>query len=360
MEKVSKHLWLRSEEKPSERRSPLSANDAAILIADGWAITVEQSPHRIFAIEEFSKVGCEVVSEGAWINAPENAFILGLKEIYNLLYVGKHNHIYFSHTFKQQVGWKNILKSFSAGKALYDLEYLIDDSGKRVAAFGYWAGFAAAALAVITLANNKMKNGCSSPVREYANRSQLLADVVTASRILPADIKILIIGARGRCGQGAVAILNEIGIRPTQWDIEHTLQGGPFDQIMDFDVVINCILLQKPTAPFLTRSQLEGYPDRSLSLICDVSCDPHSAYNPLPLYKVCTTFESPTLRLIDSGYPLDLIAIDHLPSLLPLESSTDFSAQLLPYLLTLGSPDVGVWSRAKELFQHHKLLAEEI
>jgi saccharopine dehydrogenase (NAD+, L-lysine-forming) len=44
------------------------------------------------------------------------------------------------------------------------------------------------------------------------------------------------------------------------------------------------------------------------------------------------------------------MAIDHLPSLLPMESSEDFSTQLLPSLMTLDRPDQGVWGRAKADF----------
>ena len=45
---------------------------------------------------------------------------------------------------------------------------------------------------------------------------------------------------------------------------------------------------------------------------------------------------------------LDLIAIDHLPSMLPEESSEDFSSQLLGALMEL--PYGRVWQRALELF----------
>ena len=44
------------------------------------------------------------------------------------------------------------------------------------------------------------------------------------------------------------------------------------------------------------------------------------------------------------------MAIDNLPSLLPLESSQDYAGQLLPSLLTLDDPDGGVWARAKTVF----------
>ena len=49
--------------------------------------------------------------------------------------------------------------------------------------------------------------------------------------------------------------------------------------------------------------------------------------------------------------PLDVIGIDNLPSLLPLESSLDFASQLLPCLLEIDKLDQGVWRRAAKVFE---------
>ncbi|MEH6649518.1 MAG: hypothetical protein V7707_05745 [Motiliproteus sp.] len=85
-------------------------------------------------------------------------------------------------------------------------------------------------------------------------------------------------------------------------------------------------------------------------MICDVSCDPFGDYNPLPIYEKCTSFAKPTERLGSGTAAVDLVAIDHLPSLLPRESSEDFCQQLLETLLALDSIDSGVWQRAKQVF----------
>jgi saccharopine dehydrogenase (NAD+, L-lysine-forming) len=54
------------------------------------------------------------------------------------------------------------------------------------------------------------------------------------------------------------------------------------------------------------------------------------------------------VRRLREEPPLDLIAIDNLPSLLPRESSTDFSAALLPQLLAFGPG--GAWGRCLDRF----------
>lgn len=49
---------------------------------------------------------------------------------------------------------------------------------------------------------------------------------------------------------------------------------------------------------------------------------------------------------------MGVISIDHLPSLLPRESSEAFSNDLLPYLKTLNNWQTDpVWSGAETLFQ---------
>ena len=67
---------------------------------------------------------------------------------------------------------------------------------------------------------------------------------------------------------------------------------------------------------------------------------------------ISSIIDAPALRVADAP-PLDVMAIDNLPSLLPVESSMDYAAQLLPSLATLGAIDTGVWGRAKVEFDRH-------
>jgi saccharopine dehydrogenase (NAD+, L-lysine-forming) len=66
------------------------------------------------------------------------------------------------------------------------------------------------------------------------------------------------------------------------------------------------------------------------------------------VYDETTDWDEPFRRLREDP-PLDLIAIDNLPSLLPLESSADFSAALLPHLLDFGVS--GPWGRCLDRFR---------
>ncbi len=342
------HLWLRAETKPLEERSALSPGNAKKLIDHGFKLTVERSTQSIFDDEEYEALDCECVAENSWQDqAPDDAYILGLKELPEATTPLKHRHIYFAHAYKEQEGWKDVLGRYNAGGgALYDLEYLTDESGRRVAAFGFWAGFAGAAVAVqawCAQRDHQVLQNLSS----YKNQEAMIGDLqnILAGR----KPRMIVIGAHGRCGQGARSVADQLGLEITCWDMEETKAGGPFPEIAEHDIFVNCVFVNSKIPPFLTHEELAA-DQRKLSVICDVSCDPTSDLNPLPFYTDCSDFTQPCMRIIDGDKPLDLIAIDHLPSLLPAESSDDFSSQLLPSLLDIENDTEGVWRRAHDLF----------
>ena len=143
------HLWVRSEQRDNEKRTPLTPEGAKTLLEQGLRVSVEESPHRILPIAEFKAAGCEIVAQKSWTKAPDNAIILGLKELPEDGTALRHRHIMFGHAFKGQHSGAALLKRFKAGQGtLYDLEYLTDEAGKRVAAFGYWAGYVGAAVSL--------------------------------------------------------------------------------------------------------------------------------------------------------------------------------------------------------------------
>ena len=86
-----------------------------------------------------------------------------------------------------------------------------------------------------------------------------------------------------------------------------------------------------------------------MSVLVDVSCDTSNPYNPVPVYSECTTFFKPTTRVVEGSQPVDVVSIDHLPSLVPLESSLEFATDLFPHLLAFGNSPV--WQNALNVFK---------
>ena len=321
---------------------------------------------RIFDDEEFSVVGAELVEDGSWVSAPSEEIIIGLKELPLEPKELPHVHVQFAHVFKGQDGWKDTLARYSNGKGtLLDLEFLAK-GGRRVAAFGYHAGFAGAALAIKAWAWNLTGQQGSFPGVEnftdgkgyYDNEGLLTKQIREDITSSPRKPRVMVIGAWGRCGKGAVQLCKDVGIPDEdilQWDIEETRTPGPYKEIIESDIFVNCIYLSEKIAPFVNVESLQiAKGKRKLAVVCDVSCDTTNPNNPIPIYTENSTFDQPTLPV--EGFtnpPLCVISIDHLPSLLPREASEAFSEALLPYLKQLKDwRSAEVWQDAEKLYQN--------
>lgn len=344
--------------------STVTPTTAKALIDAGYDVRVERSPQSIFDDKEFEDAGIPLVETGSWTSAPTDHIILGLKELPEDSFDLTHEHIQFAHVFKQQTGYRETLSRYK--NCLYDLEFLQDERGRRVAAFGYYAGFAGAALAIEIWAwGVTHPNGEKYPaVKPYPNETALISHVkesiAAAAAINPtAEPQVIIIGALGRCGSGAVDLCTKVGLsaeKILKWDMAETAKGGPFEEIPQSDIFINCIYLMGKIPPFVTLDSInaaEEKGERKLKVICDVACDPNSPFNPVPVYEVWTTFDEPTVDVKGvKGDRVEVISIDHLPTLLPRESSESFSEQLLPSLLALKDRNTArVWTDAKKLFE---------
>ena len=382
-------LWLRHETRATERRAPIVPDDARRLIDAGFAITVEESPQRVFPAAEYAAAGCTLAPALSWLDAPRDTSVLGLKELPEAPDALVHRHIFFGHAYKEQPGAERLLRRFAAGGGeLLDLEYLVDDAGRRLAAFGYWAGYIGAALAVLhlrgaletplhPLTRAELDNALRAPLRPLTGaerdtalrppprrptRAELDEALLTPPRSLTSDeahaaprrsadgvgTKALVIGALGRSGHGARDALTLSGIPTTRWDRPETAR---LDRaaLLDHDILVNTVLAGGPIEPFLRPEDVESRAGR-LAVVCDVTCDVGSPFNALPIYQHTTTWDYPAEPLRDGDPPLDMIAIDNLPSLLPLEATIDFSADLTPQLARLGTPGTP-WARCAQTFR---------
>ena len=345
------HLWVRAEQRANEERVGLTPEGCAALIKAGVRVTVEDSDVRAIPIEGYRRAGATIAAQNAWPGAPADAIIFGLKELPEDGTPLSHRHIMFGHAFKGQPAGQELLKRFKAGGGtLYDLEYLVDANGRRVAAFGYWAGFAGAAVSLKCWIAQQ-RGGICGPIGVYAGRDALVADLTQEMRSIAKDRpRAIVIGALGRVGTGASDLCEAMGLQVTRWDMAETASGGPFPQIMEHEIFLNCILARPGTPVFVPASAPTD--PRNLTVIGDIACDPTSDFSPIKVYDRTTTWAEPALRVHDAP-PLDVTAIDNLPSMLPVESSQDYADQLLPTLLELHSLETGVWGRASDTFLTH-------
>ncbi|MDF3604932.1 saccharopine dehydrogenase [Paracoccus sp. DMF-8] len=345
------HLWVRAESRPNEDRVGITPEGVRALIRQGCRVTVEDSPRRIIATDGYREAGAEIAPEGSWPDAPRDAIIFGLKELPDDGTPLSHRHIMFGHAFKGQPAGQVLLRRFrEGGGALYDLEYLTDDAGRRLAAFGYWAGYAGAAVSLMAWAAQHRGQICP-PVHSYPSQQAMTDDLrARLDGTQAARPNAIVIGALGRVGTGAADLCTEMGVHVTKWDMAETASGGPFPEILDHQIFLNCILARPGTPVFVPADAVN--PGRALRVIGDIACDPDSEFSPIKVYDRTTTWDQPVLRVADNP-PLDVMAIDNLPSMMPRESSADYAGQLLPVLSTLDRIDADAWGRARALFDIH-------
>ncbi|MGF1760908.1 saccharopine dehydrogenase [Photobacterium sagamiensis] len=348
-----KTIYLRDEQKKGEHRSPLTPNGAKTLIDAGVKVIIESSTTRIFTDQAYRAVGAEITTT-CWSQMPQDTLVLGLKELPVNETPIAHNHIYFAHSFKGQDEAPQVLSRFkSGGGKIFDIEFLTDADNRRVAAFGYWAGFVGAGLGLLGFAHSQQQQTPFPAVTPFADQ---VSFVNTIKQHLGSELNklnVMVMGSLGRCGTGATDLLTAVGIeKMTLWDKEEYEQSPkPITAILDQDVFINCVYLKGDIPPMIDQSLLSQ--NQKLRIISDVSCDPNSANNPIPVYDAITYMDKPFVQAKYSDeHPVYVQAIDHLPTLLPKEASAEFADALLPHLLQLCSEDLltDVWQKALDLY----------
>lgn len=175
-------------------------------------------PNVIQVFHSLIRVGCTLVDNNTWTrDCPVSTPVIGLKELPVSSEPIAHTHIQFAHCYKSQEGWASVLSRFDrGGGTLYDLEFLTDASGRRVAAFGFHAGFAGAAAGALALA--ALRDGATlDTLTPYENEAAMVGSVKETLAAVKNNrpdgkIKALVIGALGRCGRGAVDFFRKIGL----------------------------------------------------------------------------------------------------------------------------------------------------
>ena len=313
-----KKIYLRKEYYNNEYRTPLIPNDINILIKNNFIVYVQSSNNRCFEDNEYYINGAIIVYDD-WYNY-NDCLIIGIKEL-NFIEKLENNftHIYFSHTYKNQTNSKYILEKFKySNSILYDLEYFIYNNNKRIITFGYYAGLVAAILGIWQY-YNKTNNISNISNLTYWNSFNEMINFIKKKII--KNIKIAIVGPNGNCGNGVRYILNLFSIK---YD-EFNKNSNKFI-LINYDIVFNCINLNGFIEPWFDDNTIFN----KNIVIVDISCDYANIFNPIKIYNKPTTWINPIYSY--SNF-VDIIAIDNLPSLLPIDSSNYFSNIIVDLLV---------------------------
>ncbi|PAA51005.1 hypothetical protein BOX15_Mlig019791g2 [Macrostomum lignano] len=121
-----------------ERRAPLSPNHVRKLVKEGLKVIVQPSNRRAFTHNEYLQAGA-VIQE----DLSEAPVIIGVKSVpldYQSLMPNK-TYAFFSHTIKAQEENMPLLDTLlERNVRLLDYEKMVNPGGKRIVAFGKYAG----------------------------------------------------------------------------------------------------------------------------------------------------------------------------------------------------------------------------
>ena len=330
-------IFIRKEIYENEIRTPLIPKDVKILIDNNFIIYVESSNYRIYSDNLYEKEGA-IITVDNWFNEKyKNAIIIGIKEIDNLEKLNKHKHMYFSHSYRKQKNSNIILNAFKESQSIiYDFEFFLNNN-KRIIAFGCFAGFVGAILGIKQFYNKKMKLNDINNLSPWLSFEEMLNYINNEGylyKIFNNDIKIGIIGSEGRCGTGVKFILDFFNIKYLKFKKDENFENN-------FNIIYNCILLEEKYDKIWFNKNTNFLKD---TVIVDISCDYTKKNNPIQLYNKATSWNEPVFKYNEF---VDIIAIENLPSLLPFESSNDFSEKCKDLLLEYGN---NVWKNNFYIF----------
>ncbi|XP_028196746.1 alpha-aminoadipic semialdehyde synthase-like [Glycine soja] len=122
-----------------ERRAPLTPSHCARLLHGGTGVSriiVQPSTKRIHHDALYEEVGAEISQD-----LSQCGLILGIKQPKLEMILPDRAYAFFSHTHKAQKENMPLLDKILAERAsLYDYELIVGDNGKRLLAFGKFAG----------------------------------------------------------------------------------------------------------------------------------------------------------------------------------------------------------------------------
>ncbi|XP_072178275.1 alpha-aminoadipic semialdehyde synthase, mitochondrial-like [Diadema setosum] len=121
-----------------ERRAPLNPLHVKSFVDQGVKVLVQPSNRRAYPVQDYERNGAIIQED---IN--EASLIMGVKQVPIPRLIPNKTYCFFSHTIKAQTENMPMLDQLlEKNIRLVDYEKIVDDSGKRLVAFGKFAGIA--------------------------------------------------------------------------------------------------------------------------------------------------------------------------------------------------------------------------
>lgn len=353
---------------PPDSRVPITPRQAQELsVNPELEVVFQSSSGRCFADDEYRSAGATIVD-----NVEDCDFLIGVKEVPIKQLIPNKNYIFFSHTHKKQVYNRPLLQAVIDKKVrLIDYELLTNEKGKRVIAFGKYAGMVGAhhALRAWGIRSGKYDFAQMRDIPRYANA----VDIYKKTNFGKAKF---VVTGRGRVGKGAALVLKDAGLKEVsnqdflnqefeeavytcldvpgyvdrkdgeQWERRDFYKDPlpfksifyPYAQVAD--VMIHGIFWDNRSPAMFTLDEM-AQDDFKIQVIADVTCDiaplssmpctikastiadPYFGFNP-QTREECDAFDTTGITMM---------TVDNLPNEMPHDASTGFGEMFLEYII---------------------------
>jgi len=363
---------------PPDRRTAVTPEGAREMMEkfENIELFIESSDIRSFTDEEYQQVGANVVDDISHCD-----ILVGVKEVKKAALKKDKTYMFFSHTAKKQEYNLSLLQELlKLNIRMVDHEYLTDEKGVRLAAFGHWAGVV----------------GAYNGIRAYGKRTSEF-DIPRAidskdtktiyeglGKITLPAVKILITGS-GRVANGAQQTLQAMSLKQVTPDefLSNTFDeavytmispeyyvkkknGGTYNESHFFknpseytsnfsrftkvtDIYIASHYWDEKSPKIITDEDIQNE-DFKISVIADVSCDIadpiSSTIRPSEIDSPFYGFNKKTLKESEpfDGDSITVMAVDNLPGEVPRDASEDFGRKLIdnvfPALFGTGNKEI--------------------
>ena len=329
-------------------------------------VVVQPSASRCFSNQEYKDLGIELQED-----VSDCDVLLGVKEVKMSALMENKNYFFFSHTIKKQAYNKELLQTILQKKIhLVDYETLSDKDGKRVIAFGRWAGIVGAHNGILTWGKRKKRfelkamNECFDfeEAKSYYSSLDL------------KGLKVVLTGT-GRVAYGSAEVLDLMNIKRLSAEeflayegeeavycmlateqmfakgIDNEFEEEFYNNPLGYhsilhpylstgNTLINGIYWDNKAPALFTKEDMRDA-NFSIEVIADITCDI------APVASIPSTLKASTITNPIFGYNpvkeaevapfqkdvIDMMTVDNLPNELPRDASTDFGNQFLEHVL---------------------------
>ncbi len=332
------------------------------------AFKVQTSDIRAFSDNEYKALGIEVSD-----NVDDCDLLLGIKEADLKTILPDKHYIFFGHIAKKQRYNIPLFKTLIDNRCTFsDYEYLVNDNGIRLVAFGWFAGIVGTYYTLMGWGRRTGRYMLPMPHIHFS-MEELLDNIRKADL---GTIKVIVTG-NGRVSQGAQHVLEQIGayrVETGEFICGNLPEGvvycvAPLDELVqpvradkkfdreDFrknpgnyrqnftrfahtaDILLCCHFWGENDPVYLDRNSYLD-PDFNIKMIGDITCDIQGSIkstlrssthaDPFYDFNPHTGKEEPAFS---SDSNISVMAVDTCPNALPREASEYFGEVFLRHVL---------------------------